>query len=127
MSRQETSTVGAFAQAAITELGVGKLLHIAGITSGEQAPYDIEAQAEIIFQRIQSLLAREGGSLAHLVKINAYIVDMREYEQYNAVRNRYFKDLPQLPASATIGCNELLRPLNRIEIDGVAYIPHTAL
>jgi 2-aminomuconate deaminase len=68
------------------------------------------------------LLATEGGGLHHLVKITAYLVDLREYGAYNEVRNRVFADVATPPVSASVGVSELVRPEARIEIEGVAYI-----
>jgi enamine deaminase RidA (YjgF/YER057c/UK114 family) len=98
------------------------MIHISGLTSGDKAPNNIAEQTEIIFEKMRALLEAEGGGLEHLVKINAYIVDIREYPAYNAVRNRLFATLEKPPASATIGGAQLIRPGLVIEIDGVAII-----
>lgn len=126
MSLQNAPALGAYRQYVVTDVGTGKLVHISGLTSGEKASYDIAAQAEMIFERIGRMLAEQGGTLADLVKINAGIVEMREYDAYNAVRNRIFGASPAAPASATIGGAQLMRPGNRIEIDGVAFIANAA-
>ncbi len=122
MTKQPAQT-GAFRPYVVTPAGTGKLIHISGLTSGAEAPFDIAAQAELIFGKLETILRTEGGDLASLVKINAYIVDMREYDDYNAVRNRRFAGIANLPASATIGGAQLVWPANRIEIDGVGFIP----
>ncbi|MGD9943478.1 MAG: RidA family protein [Burkholderiaceae bacterium] len=121
MTRQPAQA-GAFRPYVVTPVGTGKLIHISGLTSGAEAPFDLTAQAELIFGKLEAILKAEGGDLASLVKINAYIVDMREYDDYNAVRNRRFAGIVNLPASATIGGAQLVRPANRIEIDGTAFI-----
>ncbi|RZO10732.1 RidA family protein [Pseudomonas moorei] len=124
MTIQPSSTGSAFQQYVVTDIGVGKLIHISGLTSRDEAPFNIEEQAQIIFDKMKRYLEEQGGELSDLVKINAYIVDMRDYDAYNAVRNRVFSALKKLPASATIGGAELVRADNRIEIEGVAFIPN---
>lgn len=120
---QPARQTGAFQQYVVTDIGVGKLIHISGLTARDAAAFNIEEQAQIIFDKMKGYLEEQGGSLSNLLKINAYIVDMREYDAYNAVRNRVFSTCTTLPASATIGGAELVRADNRIEIEGVAFIP----
>lgn len=120
---QPARQAGAFQQYVVTDIGVGKLIHISGLTSRDAAAFNIEEQTQIIFDKMKGYLEEQGGSLSNLLKINAYIVDMREYDAYNAVRNRVFSTCTTLPASATIGGAELVRADNRIEIEGVAFIP----
>lgn len=122
MSVRSSATLGAYRHYVATDLGVGKILHISGITSGEEAPFDISKQTEIIFEKIYGILNIEGGDFGNLVKINAYLVDIRQYHEYNEVRNRIFSEFTTPPASATIGGAALVRAGNRIEIDGVAFI-----
>ena len=69
------------------------------------------------------LLAAHGGSLADLVKITAFLADIRgEYDRYNKVRNRVFRDVPVPPASSSVGITMNLSAALRIEIEGVAII-----
>lgn len=115
--------LGAYAPTRVADLGTAKMVFVSGITSGGEAPNDTRAQAKIVFEKIAALLAEEGGRLEHLVKITTFLADIREYELYNEVRNALFAGLPALPASATVGGAELVRPGARIEIEGVAVIP----
>ena len=117
-----TKPLGAYAPTRVVDLGAAKMVFVSGITSGGEAPHDTRAQAKIVFGKIAALLAREGGRLDHLVKITTFLVDIRDYELYNEVRNALFAS-PALPASATVGGAQLVRPGARIEIEGVAVIP----
>ena len=114
--------LGAYRAANIVQVGDRKFIYLSGATSGEEFPNDIAAQTRIIFMKFQALLANEGGGLESLVKINAYLVDIREYPAYNQVRNHLMGGLAVPPASATVGGAQLLRPGARIEIDGIAVI-----
>jgi enamine deaminase RidA (YjgF/YER057c/UK114 family) len=113
--------LGAYAPMRVVDVGASKMVFLSGLTSGGEAPGDIRAQARIVFGKIAALLAQEGGGLDHLVKITTFLVDIGEYPLYNEVRNALFTS--RLPASATVGGAQLVRPGARIEIEGVAVIP----
>ena len=97
------------------------MLFLSGMTSGGEAPYDIRKQSEIIFRRMEQLLAEHGASLADLVKLTAFLTDIREYDGYNEVRNRIFGNFSVPSASTSVGIT-LLSPETRIEIEGIAVI-----
>jgi enamine deaminase RidA (YjgF/YER057c/UK114 family) len=118
--------LGAYAPTSAVDLGAVKMVFVSGLTSGGEAPHDTRAQAQIVFDKMAALLGAEGGGLEHLVKITTYLADIREYDLYNEVRNRLFAGARSLPASATVGGAELVRPGARIEIEGVAVIPKKA-
>jgi len=102
-------------------LGVATLLFVSGITSREEAPYDVAKQTEIIFACIGELLAEHGAALSDIVKIGVFLTDMREYDRYNAVRNRIFADVSSPPASTAVEAR-LGKPAARIEIEATAVV-----
>jgi enamine deaminase RidA (YjgF/YER057c/UK114 family) len=115
--------IGAYSPLRIVPIGTTKLVFISGLTSGGEAPYDMAGQAEVIFARMNMLLAEAGGNIGHLVKITTFLTDMRHYAAYNAVRNRVFAEVGVPPTSATVGTPQLVSPDAMIEIEGVAVIP----
>lgn len=115
--------LGAYSPCRSVDLGSVKLVFISGLTSAGEAPHDTRAQAQIIFGKMAELLGAEGGRLEHVVKITTFLVDIRDYDLYNQVRNKTFEGLSNPPASATVGGAELVRPEARIEIEGMAVIP----
>ena len=117
------STLGRYSLVRAVPVGAGRMVYVSGLTSGPDAPFDLKAQTEIIFRRMAELLAGEGAGLQHVVKITAFLVDLREYGAYNEVRNRIFADAAHPPASSSEGVSELVRPEARIEIEAVAYVP----
>lgn len=119
---RKTAPLGKYSPLRVIPIGTTKLLFISGLTSGGEAPFDIRKQAEIIFRKMEKLLAEEGGNLGHLVKITAFLTDIRDYDGYNEVRNRIFGEFSAPPASASVGITYLIRPEARIEIEGVAVI-----
>lgn len=118
--------LGAYSPCRVIDLGAAKLVFLSGLTSAGEAPHDTKAQAQIVFDKMAELLGREGGRLEHLVKITAFLTDIRDYDLYNEVRNRAFAAMSAPPASATVGGADLVRPEARIEIEGVAVIPKAA-
>ncbi|MGB3490500.1 MAG: RidA family protein [Xanthobacteraceae bacterium] len=110
-----------FSRVKTVPLGAATLLFVSGITARENAPYDVAKQTEIIFARMGELLAEHGAGLADVVKIGVFLTDMREYDQYNAVRNRIFADVSSPPASTAVEA-KLGKPALRIEIEAVAIV-----
>ena len=112
---------GKFSRVRTVSIGDTKFLYLSGLTSGGDAPFDIRKQSEIIFRRMDQLLAEHGANLGDLVKITAFLTDIREYDGYNEVRNRIFGNISAPSASTSVGIT-LLFPETRIEIEGVAVI-----
>lgn len=112
---------GKFSRVRTVSIGDTKFLYLSGLTSGGDAPFDIRKQSEIIFRRMEQLLAEHGANLGDLVKITAFLTDIREYDGYNEVRNRVFGNFAAPSASTSVGIT-LLFPETRIEIEGVAVI-----
>ena len=121
-TEKRPAPLGKYSPVRVIQIGTTKLLFLSGLTSGGEAPLDIRNQSEIIFRRMGELLAAEGGNLGHLVKITAFLTDIRDYDGYNEVRNRIFGEFSAPPASASVGITYLIRPEARIEIEGVAVI-----
>lgn len=121
-TEKRPAPLGKYSPVRVIQIGTTKLLFISGLTSGSEAPFDIRMQSEITFRRMAELLAAEGGNLGHLVKITAFLTDIRDYDGYNEVRNRIFAESSAPPASASVGIAHLVRPEARIEIEGVAVI-----
>jgi enamine deaminase RidA (YjgF/YER057c/UK114 family) len=80
----------------------------------------IEQEARNTFEYIKRTLAALGADMSHVVKINAFLTDLADYDAYAAVRASYFGD--QLPASASVGVRDLLLGAH-LEVDALAFIP----
>ena len=76
---------------------------------------DIIEQTRFTITNIKNILDAAGASLEKVVKVNAYISDIREYENYNKTYQEFFK--APYPARTTIGC-ELSNI--KVEIDVIA-------
>ncbi len=116
-----TSSPNRFSAIKTTQLPGFAIHHTSGITAGDTSPYDTAAQTELVFEKILQLLKTQGASLSDIVKITVFLTDIREYDVYNAVRNRLFKDIENPPAST---CVEALlnAPGKRVEIEAIAIV-----
>lgn len=115
--------IGKYSQVRVVPIGNAKMLFLSGMATVGEFPFDIQKQTEAIFRRMNQLLEQHGASLADLVKITAFLADIRgEYQKYNEVRNRVFENFPNPPASSSVGITMNLNAELRIEIEGVAVI-----
>ncbi|MCC7486625.1 MAG: RidA family protein [Burkholderiales bacterium] len=112
---------GKFSRVKTVSVANAKFIYLSGMTAGGEAPYDVAEQTGIIFRRMDQLLREHGASLRDLMKITAFLADIREYDRYNEVRNRIFGEFPEPSASTSVGIT-LLAPAIRVEIEGVAVV-----
>ena len=82
---------------------------------------DIRAQTRAVIENIQGILQSEGASLADVVEIQSYLVDMNDFGGYNAVYGEFFDSSG--PARTTVAVHQLPHPHLRIEIRAVAIKP----
>lgn len=80
---------------------------------------DPREQARRCFARIETALAKEGASLGHVAKIQAFLVDMLDYPAFASARAEAFADC--LPTSTAVVVKELALGA-RIEVDAVAVM-----
>lgn len=109
----------------IREVAIGdtRMLFVSGMAALGEAPFDVAGQTEIIFRQMNQLLHEHGAGLRDIVKITAFLADIRgEYQKYNAVRNRVFADMEQPPASSAVGITMNLNAELRIEIEAIAVV-----
>ena len=77
----------------------------------------IEEQTEQVIKNIQAVLGAVGATLADVVKVSAYLVDLDLFDRYNKVYANYFPD-PK-PTRTTVGVQ--LKGF-MVEIDAIAYV-----
>ena len=108
---------GATFSKAVAVSGAGRTVYV----SGHLAPgRSMAEQTNGCFDQIEAALRAVGGSLAHVVRITAFLTSLDEYAQYARVRGERFGT--NLPASAAVQVAGLLQGA-LIEIDAVAFIP----
>lgn len=84
---------------------------------------DIRAQTRAVIENIRDILASEGASLADVVEISSFLVDMNDFGGYNQVYAEFFDE--NGPTRTTVAVHQLPHPHLRIEIKAVAYAPRT--
>jgi len=97
----------------------GNMLYISGqgpldVKTGTM-PEGIEKQTEQVLLNIKSILEEANYSLNDVVKVNVFLSNLKDYENFNNVYNKFFKGI--FPVRTTIGC-QLLNIL--VEIDVIA-------
>ena len=108
---------GASFSKAVAVSGAGKTVYVSGhLASGSS----LAEQTNACFDEIELALRPLGGSLAHVVRITAWLTSLDKYAEYARVRGERFG--ANLPASAAVQVAGLLQGA-LIEIDAVAFIP----
>src|SRR5215470_2294405 len=82
---------------------------------------DIRAQTRAVLENVRDILAAAGASLADLVEVSTFLVNMRDFEGYNQVYGEFFG--ADAPARTTVAVAELPHPQLLIEIKAVAHRP----
>jgi enamine deaminase RidA (YjgF/YER057c/UK114 family) len=72
-----------------------------------------------VFENLQAALGAAGASWADVVKLNYYLVDVRELTTVRAIRDE-FVNTEHPPASTLVEVSRLFRDDVLIEIDAVA-------
>ena len=112
---------GKFAHATVLPLADTKLVFVSGVTARESGAQDAEAQTRVIYERIRSVLEEEGG-FQHVLKMNVFVLDIRDYPATNKIREEFFTELDP-PASTLVEVSKFVRPDVRVEIECIAAIP----
>jgi 2-iminobutanoate/2-iminopropanoate deaminase len=110
--------VGPFSPA----IRAGDTLYLSGQVAqdpatGQLMAGDVAAQTERIFRNIEAVLHAATLSLDHVIKVNVYLTDMKDYAAMNEVYARQFSAPP--PARTTVAVVAL--PLGgQVEIEVLA-------
>jgi 2-iminobutanoate/2-iminopropanoate deaminase len=122
------SHFGAFSELVVIPAGGGRWIHVSGqvgfdATGNAVVAGGVGAESAAIFDQFERLLGEVGAGLQHVVKLNAFLIDLATYAEFSAVRAQRFAADP--PASAAVGVADLLLGAG-IEVDGVAFVPDAA-
>ena len=79
----------------------------------------IEVETRLALENIRIILEEAGSSLTNVLKINVYLLQMKEYGRFNEIYKNYFQT--DLPARSCIQAGKLPFGI-RVEIDAIAYI-----
>lgn len=82
---------------------------------------DIRVQTRAVLGHIRDILASAGATLADVVEVSSFLVNMNDFGGYNEAYAEFFG--PDGPARTTVAVHQLPHPLLLIEIKVVAYKP----
>lgn len=89
--------------------------------TGRLAGSDVATQTEQCLKNVQAILHAAGSDLQHVLRCGVFLIDMKEFQQMNAVYSRMFGD--HRPARTTIQAAGLPGEGLLVEIDCIAYVP----
>jgi enamine deaminase RidA (YjgF/YER057c/UK114 family) len=84
------------------------------------AGMDEYEQAKVIFSKIKGLLEAAGGSMADVVKITVFVVNIKNNTKVWAARREFFTG--NFPASTLVEVRALASPEILVEIEAIAHI-----
>ncbi|KYQ92694.1 2-aminomuconate deaminase [Tieghemostelium lacteum] len=80
---------------------------------------DIKAQTKAVIENIQTILKADGADLCNIIDLTVFLVDMKDYQEFNQVYNNYFS-AETGPSRTTVAVHQLPNPKLLIEIKAVA-------
>lgn len=81
---------------------------------------DFAGQARATYAALKAQVEAAGGTVANIVKLNTYLVDMRHRAELAAIREEFFGK--KAPASTLVGVTALAVPGWLIEVEAIAVI-----
>jgi 2-aminomuconate deaminase len=101
----------------------GPFLFISGTSARRPdnsiAGADIRSQTRAVIENLRHILASAGATLADVVEVSTYLVNMNDFEGYNEVYGEYFDY--DGPARTTVAVDQLPHPHLLIEMKAIAY------
>ncbi|NQX76553.1 RidA family protein [Gilvibacter sp.] len=83
---------------------------------------DVREQTRAVLENIKDYLATEGATMADVVDVTSFLVNMNDFAGYNEVYGEYFSS-ENGPARTTVAVHQLPHPHLVIEIKAMAYKP----
>jgi len=104
----------------------GDFLFVSGLVSRSSDGRTVEGRAEyeqskVIFTKMRSLLEAAGGTMADVVKLTIFVVDITKNTEVWRARQEFFSG--DFPASSLVQVAALGSPEVLVEIEAVAHIP----
>lgn len=114
------SAIGTYSQA----VRAGNTVYLSGQiplvpATMELVADDIDAQIRQVLDNLQAVCEAAGGSLADIVKLNIFLVDLGHFTRVNAIMAEYFGE--PYPARAAVGVASLPRDA-AVEMDAVMVL-----
>ncbi|QDD90699.1 RidA family protein [Pseudomonas oryzihabitans] len=113
------AAIGTYSQA----IKVGDTVYLSGQIPLNPASMELvdgfEAQVVQVFENLKAVAEAAGGSLADIVKLNIFLIDLAHFATVNEIMGRYFQQ--PYPARAAIGVAALPKGA-QVEMDGVLVL-----
>ena len=119
-------TKGRFSEA-VTVTGPGTMIFLAGIGAEHEDngkilyPGDFTRQCRFAYRKLKKVLARNGATMADVVKQVTYVTDIRHQKQAGDCRREAYGDA--LPAHTFLNVSQLAWPDMLVELDVIAIVP----
>jgi len=81
---------------------------------------DFNQQADLTIRNVGLLLEASGTSWEHVVKVNVYLTDVKDFPAMNEIYAKFFKE--PYPARTTVGAAMAVKGM-LIEVDCIALVP----
>ena len=103
----------------------GNTLYISGQVSSDGTgqlvgPGDMRAQVRQVFENLKAVLASQGASFDHVVKMTIYTLSIEDFRKAGDVRQEYTAG--RAPASTLVEINRLASPEYLVEVEAVAAL-----
>lgn len=107
-------------------MGFERLIFVSGQgatdpATGKLAGDDVASQTAQCLENVRTILRAGGSDLQHVLRCGVFLLDMKTFEDMNAVYSRVFGE--HRPARTTIQAAGLPGVGLRVEIDCIAYVP----
>jgi 2-aminomuconate deaminase len=83
---------------------------------------DVREQTRAVLENMKDYLATEGATMADVVDVTSFLVNMNDFAGYNEVYGEYFNKETG-PARTTVAVHQLPHPNLVVEIKAMAYKP----
>ncbi|HKV38048.1 MAG TPA: RidA family protein [Blastocatellia bacterium] len=115
----------------VTVSGPGKMIFLSGVGAEDENSTgptilhlgDFEGQCHYAIDKIKRILAREGASMDDIVKIVAYVTDIRSEADYGECLNEAFGSSGRHTVHTFLNISQLAHPGMLLEIDVTAMVP----
>jgi enamine deaminase RidA (YjgF/YER057c/UK114 family) len=104
---------------------VGNVVHVSGTTASDesgavQSVGDPYGQMAYILRKIERALTEAGATMADVVRVRMYVIDITHWEDVGRAHGEVFRDVR--PTSTLIEVSKLINPDHLIEVEVEAII-----
>ena len=90
--------------------------------SGHNVVSTVAVECRYAYRKLKKVLARNGASMADVVKQVTYVIDARHQQEAGECRRQAYGSAP-LPAHTFLNVSQLAWPAMLVEIDVIAMVP----